>query len=175
MTFHRNKTCGPTMVVNVYDVCTKRRRKHVYKMHRTQIYGQYHRKVIPIRVDRIGRLITQPKGHSHDSDMSFREKRQTVVATDKFVPLPLENISHAVQYVYLVRNIGDVDAEVFVQVGTDHESLADDLEGVLTVPVGQTTIVTPLRFSKYIRLLYRTSVPNKKTKLLIVFQTQIIR
>ncbi|WP_029420717.1 DUF6385 domain-containing protein [Alicyclobacillus macrosporangiidus] len=119
--------------------------------------------------------MTRPKIRARRSALIFLEQRYTVLATDEFVPLPLEDISHAVQYVYLIHNTGDADAQVFVQVGTDHESLADDLEGILTIRSNQTTVVTPLRFSKFVRLLYRCADPEKTTKLRIVFQAQILR
>ncbi|MCL6443332.1 MAG: DUF6385 domain-containing protein [Alicyclobacillus sp.] len=148
-----------------------RNRKH---LSRVLIYGCHNRKALPVKVDKKGRLVTRPKTRARRQELIFRERRYTVVAADEFVPLPLEDISHAIQYVYLVRNMGDADAEVFVQVGTDHESLSDDLEGILTVQSKQTTVVTPLRFSKFVRLLYRCGDPEKKTKLQIVFQAQIL-
>lgn len=148
-----------------------RKRKH---LSRVVIYGCHDGKALPVKVDKKGRLVTRPRVHARLKELIFYEQRYTVVATDEFVPLPLEDISHAIQYVYLIRNMGDADAQVFVQVGTDHESLADDLEGILTVQSNQTTVVTPLRFSKFVRLLYRCADPGKKTKLHIVFQAQIL-
>ncbi|WP_139234743.1 DUF6385 domain-containing protein [Alicyclobacillus macrosporangiidus] len=145
------------------------------RLSRVVIYGCHGRKALPVKVDKKGRLVTRPKIRARRQTLSFREQRYTVVAMDEFVPLPLEDISHAVQYVYLIHNMGDTDAQVFVQVGTDHENLADDLEGILTIQPNQTTVVTPLRFSKFVRLLYRCADPEKTTKLRIVFQAQIMR
>ncbi|MCL6633465.1 MAG: DUF6385 domain-containing protein [Alicyclobacillus herbarius] len=127
-----------------------------------------------MKVDKKGRLETRSKIDVRTKNLAFVEHRYTVIATNQFTPLPLEDISHSIQYVYLVHNMGDADAEVYVQIGTDHENLANDLDGILTIPAKETTIVTPLRFSKLIRLLYRSSEEDQRTKLRIVFQSQIL-
>ncbi|WDL95143.1 DUF6385 domain-containing protein [Alicyclobacillus sp. ALC3] len=141
---------------------------------RAQVFGKYHGTVIPVRVDRKGRLLTSPGVHSHHGNVTFREDTRNVVATHDFAPLPLQDVSHAIKYVYLVHNLGSANAKVVVQVGTDCENLAEDLEGAITIPANQVVIVTPLLFSKYVRLLYRSSSSDEQTKLHIVFQAQAV-
>lgn len=97
------------------------------------------------------------------------------MTTDLFHALPLENISHAVNYVYAIHNVGNFGSEVRVQVGPSLISLADDLDGIITIPVRETKIVTPLLFSRYIRLLYRSAQACHPTRLRITFQAQVRR
>lgn len=149
--------------------CQRRR-----KIRRVVIFGKNGCKALPVKVDKKGVLETHSKVNVRVNGLTFRKREYTVEAMDRFLPLPLENISHAINYVYLVRNMGDSDANVYVQIGTDHENLADDLEGIMTIPAHQTTIVTPLRFSEFMRLLYRSANEDQRTKLHIVFQAQIL-
>lgn len=103
----------------------------------------------------------------------FIKRTTGVVTSNTFRSLPLENISLAVNYVYAVKNIGNADSEVRIQVGPAKNSLADDLDGIITVPARETKIITPLLFSKYIRLLYRSGFPGHSTKLCITYQAQV--
>ncbi|MDQ0194828.1 DUF6385 domain-containing protein [Paenibacillus wynnii] len=132
---------------------------------KTQIWGKYKRTIKPILTDRKGRLITI------DRVVWFREQKENVVTGADFTALPLQNISLSNQYVYSVQNTGDYDAEVRIEMGPDASALTDDI-GLEIIPAKQTKIVTPLRFSKFIRILYRSAIPGTSTHLSIVFQAQ---
>lgn len=138
-----------------------------------RIFGKYKNRTLPVQTDKKGRLLTISNVRvTVDCGFTFKETKRKVKTADEFAPLPLEDIRYATQYVYAVRNLGDADGEVKIQIGPDPKSLADDI-GPERIPANETKIVTPLRFSKFIRLLYRSAEPGKKTKLLIVFQAQI--
>ena len=143
------------------------------KISRTQIFGKYKKKIVSVKVDRHGRIVTKPtKVKIHIKDITFSESEYTVTTSNEFIGLPIEDIRYAVQYVYFIRNLGNEDAEVFVEVGINKENMTEDLEGKWTIPAKSTKLITPLYFSKQIRLLYRSLVKGKPTNLYIVFQTQ---
>lgn len=146
------------------------------------MFGRDGRNVIPVRVDREGRLLTVPirrwpSGHRPHVKCCFRfeENSTDVVTDDAFAALSLEDISHSLQYVYAVHNLGHEESEVRIQVGPSPESLADDLDGIITIPACETKIITPLLFSKYMRLLYRSAHACHPTRLRITFQAQVKR
>ncbi|QQE78256.1 DUF6385 domain-containing protein [Alicyclobacillus sp. SO9] len=155
---------GRLLTVPVY----KKRKQ----MPRTKIYGQYQKNTLPVRVDESGRLETRSKVDVHTDTLTFYEQRQTVYTFNTYTPLPFEDISHAVQYVYLVHNQGDNDAEIFVELATDNENVVKDLDGTYALSAGQSKILTPLQFSRFIRIQYRSKTRDMSTKLHIVFQAQ---
>jgi hypothetical protein len=155
---------GRLLTVPVYK---KRKR-----IPRSKIYGQYQKRTVPVKVDEAGRLLTRSKVDVHTDTLTFYEQRQTVYTFDTYTPLPFEDIGHSIQYVYFVHNEGGTDAEMFVEIGTDDENVVKDLEGIYTVAAGESKIITPLQFSRLIRLQYRSKNPHESTKLFIVFQSQ---
>lgn len=181
---HKKSTCKKNIIVHCkfckFDcqkcMCKKSRKrkgKHLKKrrMKRVQIFGKNGSFLVPIRTDRMGRIYTVPVVKVIHKELKFIEHTTEVVTSDTLIPLPLENISTSTQYVYAVNNMGDYDAEVDVQVGASPDGLAHDL-GPQRIPAQQTTIVTPLHYSKWIRLRYRSAEAGKSTKLQITFQSQ---
>lgn len=147
------------------------------KLSPVQIYGKHKNKRVPIETDHRGRLCVNSDVKVNvqvNSGFSFFQKMWRAETRDEFLPVPTINISHAYRYVFAVRNLGDADAEVQMQVGPTCQAFMND-EIPFRIPAHQTVILTPLRFSKLIRVLFRSARPGQPTNLIIYFQAQVFQ
>lgn len=162
--------CKCTCTCTCNPLRKKKKRTHIKKtkkpfITKSQLFGKYKYKILPLITDKGGRLITTTK------TIFFCEKKTIVDTQAEFMALPFQDISLSTQYVYSVHNLGYSDAEVEIEIGPSQDSLTNDI-GIEIIPAQQSKIVTPLRFSKYIRLLYRSADAVNSTRLSIVFQAQ---
>ncbi|MET3292086.1 UNVERIFIED_CONTAM: hypothetical protein ABID98_004656 [Brevibacillus sp. OAP136] len=147
------------------------------KISPVQIYGQHKNKKVPIETDQKGRLCVNSDVKVDvqvNHGFTFCQKKWRAETRDVFLPVPTIDISHAYRYVFAVSNVGDADAEVQVQVGPSRQALMND-EIPYRIPAHQTVILTPLRFSRLIRVQFRSVQPEQPTCLIIYFQAQMFQ
>lgn len=107
----------------------------------------------------------------------FTSTEETGIRThDSYRFTDFEDVSLAEDYIYYVQNTGSNDATLKLQVCPTVDLYLDD-EGdgaERRLAPGAVIALAPLRFSRYARLGYRSSVPGQATTIRIVFQRRTV-
>ncbi|KUO72313.1 MAG: hypothetical protein APF81_21660 [Desulfosporosinus sp. BRH_c37] len=103
------------------------------------------------------------------SGRKYVQSAETVTASDVIAAIMPKDVSEVGVYSYAVHNVGTEGVLVQLQISPDGTIWTeDDLEHEI-LP-GALEVFTPNRFLRYIRLVYRSQVPNPLT---IWFQAQV--
>lgn len=89
---------------------------------------------------------------------------------DEFVFLPIQDVSRQSVYSFGIVNRGENPVEAIVQIGPTRVDFTEDVQEV--IQGGQTSVLVPVRFVRYVRLGVRSVEEGKGSVVDVYFQTK---
>jgi len=129
------------------------------------IYGFDGSENKPIKIDANGNIMAS-------TARSFTEYSEQVSTGNNYTGSTSRDVSTMATYTFFAKNTGSSNSAIVkLQISPNTTDWVDDSMEITLAP-GDTTVLTPSTFLRYIRLAYKSAVADQSTDLDVVFQGQ---